>query len=188
MDGTLIGILVFVAFVVALMAWFVLDYNTIIKLRNHLKNAWSQIDVQLKRRHDLIPNLVETVKGYASHEKETLENVIKARASATQATGVADQSKAESALGNALGRLLMVAESYPDLQANENFLALQEELTSTENKIGFSRQHFNDSVMRFNTKIQSIPSNIIAGVFGFKDEKFFELEDQKERESPKVAF
>lgn len=188
MNGFIVALLVFLVVVVALILWFVADYNRIIKLRNQLKNAWSQIDVQLKRRHDLIPNLVETVKGYAGHEKETLQGVIEARARATSASGVEEQSRAESALSGALGRLMMVVEQYPDLQANQNFLALQEELTSTENKIGFSRQHFNDSVMTFNTKIQSIPSNIIAGMFGFKEEKFFELEDKKEREAPKVAF
>ena len=188
MDGAIITLLVFMALIVGVIVWFVACYNGIIKLRNQLKNAWSQIDVQLKRRHDLIPNLVETVKGYAGHEKETLQGVIEARSKATAATGVEEQARAETALSGALGRLMMVVEQYPDLQANENFLALQEELTSTENKIGFSRQNFNDSVMTFNTKIQSIPSNIIAGMFGFRDEKFFELENKKERDAPKVAF
>lgn len=188
MDAFIVAALVMLAVVAGVIMWFVADYNRIIKLRNQLKNAWSQIDVQLKRRHDLIPNLVETVKGYAGHEKETLQGVIEARSKATSASGVQDQAKAESALSGALGRLMMVVEQYPELQANENYLALQEELTSTENKIGFSRQHFNDSVMSFNTKIQSIPSNIIAGMFGFKEEKFFELEDKKERAVPKVAF
>ena len=188
MSGFAIVGLVFLGLVFALVGWFVMDYNRLIQLRNHLKNAWAQIDVQLKRRHDLIPNLVGAVKGYATHEQETLEGVIEARSKATSASGVKEQSQAESELSGALGRLMMVVEQYPDLQANQNFLALQEELTSTENKIGFSRQHFNDSVMQFNTKIQSIPSNIIAGMFGFKEESFFELEAKEEREAPKVAF
>ena len=190
MNGAIIALLIFLVMIVVVIAWFVADYNRIIKLRNRVKNAWSQIDVQLKRRHDLIPNLVETVKGYAKHEQDTLQGVIEARAKATQASGagVKAQSAAEGELSQALGRLMMVVEQYPDLQANANFLALQEELTSTENKIGFARQAFNDSVMGFNTKIQSIPSNVVAGMFGFKEENFFELEDKKERVAPQVAF
>ena len=165
-------------------------YNSLVRLRNRVRNAWAQIDVQLKRRHDLIPNLVETVKGYAGHEKETLENVIKARSQAVQAggSGVGAQGRAEQALSGALGRLMVVVEQYPDLKANQNFLGLQEELTSTENKIGFSRQAYNDQVMRYNTKIQSVPSNIVAGMFNFGEEEFFELEDQAAREAPKVSF
>ncbi len=188
MDGFFLAFLVFAGLFGVICLWFVGSYNGIIRLRNQLKNAWSQIDVQLKRRHDLIPNLVETVKGYAAHEKETLEGVIEARAKATSAQGVEQQAAAENALSSALGRLMMVVEQYPDLQANQNFLSLQEELTSTENKLAFSRQHFNDSVMTFNTKIESIPANIIAGMFGFKNESFFEIEDKKERATPQVAF
>jgi len=170
------------------LLWAVAAYNGLVRLRNHVKNAWAQIDVQLKRRHDLIPNLVETVKGFAGHEKETLENIVKARSQAVSAQGVGAQAKAEGELSQALGRLMMVVEQYPDLKANQNFLALQEELTSTENKIGFSRQFYNDSVMVFNTKIQSVPTNIIAGSFGFGEEEFFELEDAAERQTPKVSF
>ena len=168
--------------------WLAVTYNGLVRFRNRVRNAWSQIDVQLKRRHDLVPNLVETVKGYAGHEKDTLERVIQARNQAAQATGVAQQSAAEGMLSQALGRLMVVVEQYPDLKANQNFLALQEELTSTENKIGFSRQYYNDEVMQYNTKIQSVPANIVAGMFRFGQEAFFELEDQAERQVPKVQF
>jgi len=175
--------------VIAVVAfWLIGAYNGLVRLRNQVKNAWAQIDVQLKRRHDLIPNLVETVKGYAGHEKTTLENVIKARGAAVQAQGPQEAGKAEGMLSAALGRLMVVVEQYPDLKANQNFLALQEELTSTENKIGFSRQHYNDSVMTYNTRTESFPVNVIAGMFGFKGEEFFELEDEAAREAPKVAF
>ena len=165
-------------------------YNGLVRLRNQMQNAWSQIDVQLKRRHDLIPNLVETVKGYASHEKETLDAVTTARNQAQGAVGkgVGAQAQAEGALGGALSRLLAVAEAYPDLKANQNFLALQEELTSTENKIAFSRQFYNDSVLGYNNKTQMFPSNIIAGMFSFKEGEFFEIEAPAEREVPKVSF
>ncbi len=173
---------------VILVLWFISAYNSLIRFRNEVKNAWAQIDVQLKRRHDLIPNLVETVKGYAGHEKSTLEEVIKARSQAVSASGVHDQTMAEQNLSGALGRLMVVVEQYPNLKANQNFLALQEELSSTENKIGFARQFYNDQVMKYNTKIQSIPTNIIAGVCNFGEEEFFELEDTAEREAPKVQF
>ena len=176
---------------VVLLALLVMGiYNALVRLRNEMKNAWAQIDVQLKRRHDLIPNLVETVKGYAGHEKETFENVTKARnmAAGAAGSGVAAQGQAESILGQALGRLMVVAEAYPELKANQNFLALQEELTSTENKIGFARQLYNDQVMHLNNKIQMFPSNIVAGMFSFKEGELFELEDAQEREVPKVSF
>ena len=165
-------------------------YNGLVRLRNQAKNAWAQIDVQLKRRHDLIPNLVETVRGYMSHERETLEAVTNARNLAQQATGkgVGQQSQAEQQLSGALSRLLVVVENYPDLKANQNFLALQEELTSTENKISFSRQYFNDSVLGLNNKIQMFPSNVVAGMFRFKEEEFFEVDVAAEREAPKVSF
>ena len=171
-----------------LMLWF--TYNSLVRLRNQVRNSWAQIDVQLKRRHDLIPNLIETVMGYAAHERETLESVTNARNMAVQAVGqgAGAQSKAEGALGGALSRLLAVAESYPDLKANQNFLALQEELTSTENKISFSRQFYNDSVLNLNNKIQMFPSNMIAGMTGFKASEFFEVEAPAEREVPKVSF
>jgi len=157
-------------------------------MRNLVKEAWSQIDVQLKRRHDLIPNLVETVKGYAGHEKSTLDAVVKARSQAVQATGVADKSRAEQELSGALGRLMVLVEQYPDLKANQNFLALQEELTSTENKIGFfapALQRDGDAVQHPRSELPAQPG---ASAFGFKEEAFFELEDKKEREVPKVQF
>ncbi len=171
-----------------LIVWLIGAYNGLVKVRNQVRNAWSQIDVQLKRRHDLIPNLVETVKGYAGHEKDTLEGVIQARNQAVGASGVEQQSKAEGELSQALGRLMVVVEQYPDLKANQNFLSLQEELTSTENKIGFSRQFYNDTTMGYNTRIQSVPTNIVAQMFSFKEEPFFEIEDQAAREAPKVQF
>jgi LemA protein len=163
-------------------------YNALIRLRNQVDNAWSQIDVQLKRRHDLIPNLVETARGYMKHERETFEEITKARSQAMGAKNVAEASKAEGALGGALGRFMLVVENYPDLKANQNFLALQEELTSTENKISFSRQNYNDQVLFFNNKIQMFPSNIIANMFSFGKRDFFEIEAPAEREVPKVSF
>jgi LemA protein len=179
-----LGILVVLFFIVVGM------YNSLVGFRNQVKNAWAQIDVQLKRRYDLIPNLVETVKGYAKHERETFEMVTKARNLAQQAgsAGIAERGKLEGELGMALGRLLAVAEAYPELKANQNFLALQEELTSTENKISFSRQFYNDTVLKFNNKIQMFPSNIIAGMFNFKTGEFFETTATEERQAPKVSF
>lgn len=186
----MIGLILLVVVVAAIAMWLAGMYNGLVRLRNQVKNAWAQIDVQLKRRHDLIPNLVETVKGYAGHEKETLESVIRARGAAVSAGGggAAAQAQAESALSGALGRLMLVVEKYPALKANQNFLALQEELTSTENKIGFSRQHYNDSVMTYNTRTQTVPTNLIAGMFDFTTEEFFELEDEAAREAPQVKF
>ena len=167
--------------------WFVMAYNRFIGMRNAVKNAWSQIDVQLKRRHDLIPNLVEVVKDYMGFEQETLENVTKARNVAMGAAGKgpAAQGPAEAGLSRALAGLYVVMENYPDLKANQNVSQLQEELTSTENKIAYSRQFYNDSVMRFNTAIQKIPANIVAGMAGFRAEDFFEI-DEGEKEVPKV--
>lgn len=163
-------------------------YNALVTLKKMVENGFSQIDVQLKRRHDLIPNLVESVKGYAGHERETLDRVIRARGAAVSAQGINDKLKAEGELGAALGRLMLLVENYPDLKANQNFLALQEELTSTENKIAFARQHFNDSVMTYNTKREVFPSNIIAGMFNFTPFNFYELEDKAQREAPQVKF
>ena len=163
-------------------------YNSLVRLRNQVDNAWSQIDVQLKRRHDLIPNLIETAKGYMKHERGTFEAITEARSKAMGASSVADASKAEGMLGEALSKFMLVVENYPDLKANQNFLALQEELTSTENKISFARQSFNDQVLSFNNKIQMFPSNIIAGMFGFAKRDFFEIEVAAEREVPKVDF
>ena len=180
--------LVLVGLVVVLFAWVAGAYNGLIRLRNQLENAWAQIDVQLKRRHDLIPNLVETVKGYAKHERETLENVIQARNMAVNAKSVGERAEAENVLTGALKSLFAVAEAYPDLKANQNFLALQEELTSTENKISFSRQFYNDTVMTFNTRIEVFPTNIIANMFHFTRHDFFEVKTPEEREAPTVQF
>lgn len=181
-------LIIVLAIVIVLAIWVVGMYNGLVRLRNQVKNAWSQIDVQLKRRHDLIPNLVETAKGYMKHERETFEEITKARSKAIQADSVADKSKAESELSGALSRFQLVVENYPDLKANQNFLALQEELTTTENKVGFSRQFYNDQVLKYNTRIESVPTNIIANMFGFKPSDFFEVETAAEREAPKVKF
>jgi LemA protein len=182
-------VLVIIIVVLLLLIFGVIGiYNALVRLRNQVNNAWSQIDVQLKRRHDLIPNLVETAKGYMTHERETFEAITNARASAMGAKGVAGAAKAEGALGEALSKFMLVVENYPDLKANQNFLSLQEELTSTENKISFSRQNYNDQVLFFNNKIQMFPSNIIAGMFRFGKRDFFEIEVAAEREVPKVSF
>ncbi len=182
------GLIIVLALIVIAVLLVISSYNSLVRLRNQVKNAWSQIDVQLKRRHDLIPNLIETVKGYMTHERETLENITKARSEAMGAGTVGEKSKAESALSGAMSKFFLVVENYPDLKANQNFLALQEELTSTENKISFSRQNYNDQVLFFNNKTEMFPSNIIAGMFKFIKEEFFEIEDKAEREVPKVDF
>jgi len=181
---------VIIGIVAVLLLYFVFIFNGLVRLRNQVKNAWAQIDVQLKRRHDLIPNLVETVKGYRDFERATLEAVTKARTAAQQAIGqgVGAQAKAEGELSGALTRLLAVVERYPDLKANQNFLALQEQLTSTENKISFSRQFYNDSVLNYNNKTQMFPSNIVASMTGFKQSEFFEVKEEAERAVPKVSF
>jgi LemA protein len=163
-------------------------YNSLVNLRNQIKNAWAQIDVQLKRRHDLIPNLVETVRGYAKHERDVFENVTAARSRAMGASGVGEKSLTENSLSSAIGRLFAVAENYPELKANTNFLALQEELSSTENRIAFARQNYNDQVLFYNNKIQMFPSNLVATWFKFLKEEFFEIEDKAQREVPKVNF
>ncbi|MFZ1290376.1 MAG: LemA family protein [Melioribacteraceae bacterium] len=180
--------LIFVIAIVVIAMYAVSIYNSLVGLRNQVKNAWSQIDVQLKRRHDLIPNLIETVKGYMTHERSTLENITKARSAAVDASSIADKSKAESELTGALNKFNLVVENYPDLKANQNFLALQEELTSTENKISFARQSYNDQVLFYNNKIEMFPSNILAGMFKFVKEVFFVIEVPTEREVPKVQF
>ena len=183
--GIIIGVII-----ILLLIIFIGIYNGLVGLRNQVKNAWAQIDVQLKRRYDLIPNLVETVKGYMQHERQTLESVTNARnlAQSLSGAGVADRAKAEGELSGALSRLLAVVENYPDLKANQNFLALQEELTSTENKISFSRQAYNDQVLQYNNKTQQFPSNAIAGMTGFKAGEFFEVKNEAEREAVKVSF
>jgi LemA protein len=186
----MVAVYIIIGIVAILLIFFIATYNGLIRLRNQVRNAWAQIDVQLKRRYDLIPNLIETVKGYMKYERETLEAVTKARNLAQSlATGdVGARSKAEGELSGALARLLAVAERYPDLKANQNFLALQEELTSTENKISFSRQYYNDSVLNLNNKAQMFPSNIVASMTGFKLGEFFEVTVAAEKEAPKVSF
>jgi LemA protein len=182
------GGLIFLVVLVVIVLFVIGLYNTLIRLRRRCDNGWAQIDVQLKRRYDLIPNLVETAKGYMKHEKEVLENVTKARQQAIDASGVKNQAQAENFLTSTLRSLFAVVENYPELKANENMLALQEELVSTENKISFARQHYNDCVMTYNTKTETVPSNIIASMFGFKEREFFELEEAEQREAPKVDF
>jgi len=183
--GIIIGVIVVILIII-----FIATYNGLVGLRNQVKNAWAQIDVQLKRRYDLIPNLVETVKGYAAHESGTFEAVTNARnmAQAGVNASPAERANLEGTLSSAISRLMVVAEAYPQLKANQNFLALQEELTSTENKISFSRQFYNDIVLRFNNKIQMFPSNIIASMTGFKAGEFFEVKNEIEREPVKVNF
>ncbi|MDX1622365.1 MAG: LemA family protein [Gemmatimonadota bacterium] len=171
----LLGVLVLVA------GWAIVTYNSLVTLRNQLENAWAQIDVQLKRRHDLIPNLVETVGDYMEYEEEVLTRVTDARSRAVSAEGPAEQAEAENMLTGALRQLFAVVENYPELKANENVMALQDELTGTENRIALSRQFYNDTVMRFNTKIQMFPTNLIAGLLGFGEREFFEVRDEAER-------
>jgi len=181
--------LIIVGIVIVLLVLFIIGiYNSLIGLRNQVDNAWSQIDVQLKRRHDLIPNLIETTKGYMQHERGTFEAITNARSQAMGAKTVAESAKAEGVLGEALSKFMLVVENYPDLKANQNFLALHEELTSTENKISFARQNYNDQVLFFNNKIQMFPSNTVAGMFSFSKRDFFEVEGAVEREVPKVSF
>lgn len=173
--------------VVLLVGGFIGIYNRLVVLRNRVDNAWSQIDVQLRRRYDLIPNLVETVKGYAAHEKETLEKVVQARNVAMNAGSVKEQGAAENVLSGTLKSLFALAESYPDLKANQNFMMLQEELSGTESKIAYARQFYNDSVMTYNTATQAFPSNVVAGMFGFAKRDYFEIETAA-KEPVKVQF
>ena len=181
--------IIIVLAVIALVAvFFVIQYNRLIRLNITAEEAWSQIEVQLKRRADLIPNLVETVKGYAKHEQSTLDAVIQARAKATTATTVADVAAADGALTQALRGLLAVAEAYPDLKASTNFLALQEELSTTENKVAFARQFYNDNVRNLNTAVKTIPTNFFAGFAKVTEREFYEVEDPQERNVPKVTF
>jgi LemA protein len=186
----LIALLAVAGVGVIVFFWFIGMYNSLVRRRVDADNGWSQIDVQLKRRYDLIPNLVETVKGYAAHERGTLEAVIAARARAVDAGkgGVAERAEAENALTQTLGRLFALAEAYPQLKANANFSQLQEELASTENKIGFSRQHYNDTVGRYEEARQSFPTNIVAGAFNFEKREYFTAQNPVEREAPKVSF
>lgn len=190
---------VFALIAIGIVMWVIGAYNGLVTLRNRYKNAFAQIDVQLKRRYDLIPNLVETAKGYMKHERETLEAVIQARNAAANAgqqaaanpgdpNAMHSLAQAEGSLTGALGRLFALSEAYPDLKANQNMMSLQEELTSTENKVAFSRQAYNDSVTRYNTQREVFPTNIIAGMFNFAEAALFEIEDEQQRETVKVSF
>jgi LemA protein len=185
---TMGALVLFLIIVAAVFLLAVGIYNGLVVLRNRCQNAWSQVDVQLKRRYDLIPNLVETVKGYAKHESGVFQNVTEARAKAIGAGSVKDQGLAESQLQGALKSLFAVAEAYPDLKANQNFLMLQEELSGTEGKIAYARQFYNDTVMKFNQKQQVFPSNVIAGMFGFKEREYFEITEPAAKEPVKVQF
>jgi LemA protein len=171
--GIVVGVIV-----VLIVLVLILSYNGLVRLRNRIDNAWSQIDVQLKRRYDLIPNLVETVKGYAAHERGVFEQVTQARANAINAQGPQQQAEAENVLSGALKSLFAVAEAYPDLKANQNFLSLQEELTSTEDRVAYARQFYNDSVLSYNNKLQTFPRNVIAGMFNFEKREYFEGEPE----------
>ncbi len=181
-------LLLFLAIIAVIVFYVIGLYNGLVTLRNRCDNAWAQVDVQLKRRYDLIPNLVETVKGYAKHEREVFEKVTQARNQAIAASGIKDQGQAENMLSGALKSLFAVAEAYPELKANQNFLMLQEELAGTESKIAYARQFYNDVVMKFNTKQQVFPSNIIAGMFHFTTKEYFEIEEAAAKEPVKVQF
>ncbi len=183
----MIFLIVIVGLVLLLIIFLVATYNGLVQLRNRIEAAWAQIDVQLKRRFDLIPNLVETVKGYAAHEQGTFEKVTQARTMAMNATGPAEAAQADNVLSGALKSLFAVSEAYPDLKANQNFLNLQEELTATEDKISYARQFYNDTVYKYNTKIQSVPANLIAGPFHFTEREYFEADDDS-RGPVKVSF
>ena len=185
----MLTLIILVGLVVPFGLYVIGIYNGLVRARNEVKSAWSSIDVQLKRRHDLIPNLVETVKGYAGHERQTLDAVTKARQQAISFTGsVEERAKVENVLTQTLRSLFALAEAYPDLKANQNFMALQEELANTENKIGFSRQFYNDAAMRYKNRTEVFPSNIVAGMFNFKAEPFFQAESAAERVAPQVKF
>lgn len=186
--GTWITVGIVVAVVVILVIVGFALYNSLVALKNKVQEGWAQIDTQLQRRNDLIPNLVETVKGYATHESKVFSDVTNARSAVQSASGVADTAQASDALTGALGRLFAVAENYPTLQASTNFLQLQEELTTTENKVAFSRQYYNNTVRDFNTKIQTVPSNIIAKMGDFPPAEYFEVTNESVREVPSVKF
>ena len=191
--------LIFLAIIAAIVFWAIGIYNRLINERNRVRNAFAQIDVQLTRRHDLIPNLVEAVKGYMKHERETLEAVVQARNNAVSSLDAAKADPAnaqlikklgasEGALGAALGRLFALAEAYPDLKANQNMMQFQEELASTENKVAFSRQAFNDSVLGYNNTVENFPNNVIAGMFSFESASFLDIEEPEKRDAPEVSF
>jgi LemA protein len=183
----MVAVIVIVVLVVLVLLFFWLGYNGLVRRRNQVDNSWSQIDVQLKRRHDLIPNLVETVKGYAAHERGTFEAVTNARANAINAQTPQDQAQAENALSGALKSLFAVAEAYPDLKANQNFLNLQEELTASEDKVAYARQYYNDSVLSYNTQIQKFPTVLLAGMFHFEKREFFDAAPE-DTATPQVQF
>ena len=181
-------VFVLLAIIVLIGFWFVGIFNRLVGLRNNVEASWKQVDVQLQKRYDLVPNLVETVKGYVAHEKETLEKVTQARNMAINATGVAQQAEAENMLTGALKSLFAVSEAYPDLKANQNFLMLQQELANIENKIAYSRQHYNDVVRGYNTLQQQFPANMVAGMASCNPSDYFEIEEPAAREAPKVSF
>jgi len=184
----MVWLIVVLAALAAVAIILVVLYNRFVRLRNRVDNAWAQIEVQLKRRWDLIPNLVETVKGYAAHERETFQNVTEARAAAQRAETPAQAAEAEGLLDRALGRLFAVAEAYPELQADENFRQLQGEIAETENRVAVSRQVYNDTVLTFNNAIQTVPGVFLAAPFGFSKREFFDVEDDVQREAPRVSF
>lgn len=179
--------IIVIAIIVLLVIWYFATHNSLVSLRNRVKDAWAQIDVQLKRRADLIPNLVETVKGYAKHEKDTLEDVVKARNTFTSAKTPEEEMKASSELSNTISKLLMLQEAYPELKANTNFMSLQNDLKETEDKISIMRQFYNDTVMKYNNKVEMVPSCIVASLSHFEKMPFFEIAEQ-DRETPKVDF
>jgi LemA protein len=181
-------VIVLVVIVLVLVAILIAIYNKLVRLRNRCENAWAQVDVQLRRRYDLIPNLVEAVKGYAAHERTTFEEVTKARTAAQQAQGVQQQAQAENLLTQAIGRLFAVAEQYPELRATENFQQLQAQLAETEQKIAVARQVYNDTVLTYDNALETVPTNIVAGTFNFKPREYFEVEEPAAREAPRVTF
>lgn len=184
----MVWVIVVVVILVVLVAILVALYNRLVRLRNRAENAWAQVDVQLRRRYDLIPNLVETVKGYAAHERQTFEEVTRARTAAQQAQNVQQQAEAENMLTQAIGRLFAVAEQYPELRATENFQQLQAQLAETEQKIAVSRQVYNDAVLTYDNALQTVPTNIVAGLFNFEPREYFEVEEPAAREAPRVTF
>ena len=184
----LVVVIVIVVAVLLVAAFLVILYNRLVRLRNRSENAWAQVDVQLRRRYDLIPNLLEAVKGYAAHERQTFEEVTKARTAAQQAQTVPEQAQAENMLTQAIGRLFAVAEQYPQLRATENFQQLQAQLAETEGKIAVSRQVYNDAVLTYDTALETVPTNIVGGMFNFKERQYFEVEEPAVREAPRVQF
>jgi len=183
-----LSLVIVAAIAVVVLLFLVMTYNRLVRLRNRSENSWAQVDVQLRRRYDLIPNLVETVKGYAAHEKDTFEEVTRARTAAQQAQTVPQQAEAENVLTAAIGRLFSVAEAYPQLRATENFQQLQGELADTEQKIAVARQIYNDTVLSYDNSLESFPSNVVAGMFNFEPRQYFEIEEPAAREAPQVRF